>query len=138
MVRNVGTRYYWEDWAKDIAEIVKQYQDRIASEIEKSNDAKLAFDGLVVDLRKIINPGIDAGIVIKTLSQHVVTKPIFDILFGDNGFTDKNPISQALNNFLARFRYLELLRIENDPKLKDFYQDVRDRVAGIEDIGQKD
>lgn len=35
MVKKVGTKRYWEDWAKNVAEIARRHKERIEQLIQK-------------------------------------------------------------------------------------------------------
>ena len=37
MVKKVGTRHYWENWAKDVAEISQEHQTRISHSSKTPN-----------------------------------------------------------------------------------------------------
>ena len=69
------------------------------------------------------------------LVQQRITGPIFDALFGGSGFTDHNPVSQALDHATD---LLAALDTEEDRKtLARFYQDVRTRVGNIQSADGK-
>lgn len=100
MVLKVGQRHYWEQWAGDVAEIAARHQERIRRLIETDENYKAFFDLYVDGLHRNINPGIGETEAIEMLSQHMVTKPVFDALFGDSSFTESNPISQSMKKLL--------------------------------------
>lgn len=54
IVDKVGTRTYWEDWAKDVAVIATAQQTRIKALLNESTpDIAAAFDKFVGALRAI-------------------------------------------------------------------------------------
>ena len=53
------------------------------------------FDEYLQGIRDNINDGITENQAIGMLSQHLVTKPVFDAVFGDFGFVGQNSVSQS-------------------------------------------
>jgi predicted helicase len=58
MVQKVGDRRYWEQWAKDVAQIADRQIERITYLIENKKDQRKAFDNFLAGLQKNINPSI--------------------------------------------------------------------------------
>ena len=120
----------WEQWAADVAKIAQGYMERINRLIAKPGEHKVAFDGLLEDLRKNINPAVSSGEVVEMLAQHLITKPVFEVLFENYSFVKNNPVSRALQSMI------ELLKeqaLEKDAEvLTRFYESVKMRVSGID------
>ena len=97
MVKKVGSRVYWETWAKDIAEIAQTHIDRIKLILNK-HDEKIDkyFDEFLVGLKLNLNNSIEREDAIEMLSQHMITKPVFDALFEGYEFVNNNPVSQVM------------------------------------------
>jgi predicted helicase len=87
------------------------------------------FEEFLNSLRTSINPEIKEDEAIEMLSQHVITKPVFNALFEGYSFTEHNPVSQALQTFLDEIRGRSI-EAETE-KLEGFYESVRERVGGI-------
>ena len=69
------------------------------------------------------------------LSQHMITKPVFDALFADYAFANHNPVSQAMQNTI---HLLEERGLEKETaELDSFYRDVHVRAQGITDTAGK-
>ncbi|MFD8550545.1 DEAD/DEAH box helicase [Streptomyces fradiae] len=129
IVDKVGERHYWEDWAKDIAQIADRHVTRIKAALEIP-EKKAAFEEFVGELRATINPGVADSDAIDMLAQHIITKPVFDALFKDYAFTDHNPVSQAMQRMLD---VLDDAGLDAETKtLEDFYHSVRVRAEGID------
>ncbi|MCL2284645.1 MAG: DEAD/DEAH box helicase family protein [Fibromonadales bacterium] len=92
MVEKVGDRRYWEQWAKSVAEIAERQIGRIGKMI-KTSEYKTAFEQFLSGLQKNINPSITETDAIEMLSQHIITKPVFEALFEGYSFVKNNPIS---------------------------------------------
>lgn len=135
MVLKVGQRHYWEQWANDVAEIANRHQERIKKCIETDENYKEAFVMYMEGLHKNINPNIGQQQAIEMLSQHMVTKPVFDALFGNSSFTESNPISQSMKNLLD---LVDEDAYDKDQKvMENFYKSVQKRCEGIDNASGK-
>jgi len=130
MVEKVGDRKYFEQWAKDVAKIAQIQIDRIRDLIAKSEKHKKAFNNFIKGLQENINSSIDSEEAIEMLSQHIITKPIFEALFENYSFVKNNPISSAMEEILNLL--LEQQFEKETTELKEFYDDVRVRVGNID------
>ena len=130
MVEKVGDRKYFEQWAKDVAKIAQIQIDRIRILIEKSDEHKKAFESFIKGLQENINSDIDSEEAIEMLSQHIITRPIFEALFENYSFVKNNPISSSMEEILNLL--LEQQFEKETEELKAFYDDVRVRVGNID------
>jgi predicted helicase len=131
LVSKVGQREYWENWAKNIAEISATFQLRVQSIIDAADeDLREKFQRFLEGLRTNINPNVTESESIEMLSQHLVTKPVFDALFENYEFSSHNPVSIVMEEMLTALNAHSLERESSD--LTKFYESVRERVAGIE------
>jgi predicted helicase len=136
IVVKCGDRRYWEDWAKDVAKIADNHTTRIKALLENSeSNAKQAFDEFLTGLHNNLNPNVTKDEAIEMLSQHLITKPVFDALFEGYEFTKSNPVSQTMQRMLD---VLEGQSLEKEVRtLEKFYQSVRDRASGIDNAEGK-
>ena len=135
MVQKVGDRVYWEKWAKDVAVIAENQIGRIKLLIEREDSHQKAFENFLTGLRKNINPSISKDQTIEMLSQHLITKPVFEALFEGYSFVQSNAVSKAMQSMMA---ILESTRVEKDTKaLEAFYQSVKKRASGIDNAEGK-
>lgn len=132
MVKKVGTRRYWELWAKDIAQIAEQHIERIKQFIADNDKHRKAFEQLMRGLRRNINPGLSEQDVIEMLSQHIITRPVFEALFENYEFAQNNPVSKSMQQMLDLLDD-ETKTEEEHEKLQKFYDYVRTTVGKIED-----
>ncbi|MET8185743.1 type ISP restriction/modification enzyme [Streptomyces sp. NPDC005246] len=129
IVDKVGERHYWEDWAKDIAQIAERHVTRIKAALALP-DKRAAFEDFLTELRATINPGVTEEAAVDMLAQHIVTKPVFDALFSSYAFTEHNPVSQAMQRMLD---VLDDAGLDTETKtLETFYESVRVRAEGID------
>ncbi|MFJ9324539.1 DEAD/DEAH box helicase [Streptomyces globisporus] len=129
IVDKVGERHYWEDWAKDIAQIADRHVTRIKAALAIP-EKQAAFQEFVGELRATINPGVTDPDAIDMLAQHIVTKPVFDALFKDYGFAEHNPVSKAMQRMLDT---LDDQGLDAETKtLEGFYHSVKVRAEGID------
>lgn len=132
MVTKVGTRRYWELWAKDIAQIAEQHIERIKQLISDNGKHRKAFDQLMRGLHRNINPGLSEQDVIEMLSQHIITRPVFEALFENYEFAQNNPVSKSMQQMLDLLDD-EAKTEEEHEKLQKFYDYVRTTVGKIDD-----
>ena len=131
IVVKCGNRRYWEDWAKDIAQIAERHVTRIKALVDGANPKhKEKFERFLKGLRKTLNPSITAEDAVEMLAQHMVTKPVFDALFENYEFTKLNPVSKTMQRMVD---LLEEQAIEKEVEvLGRFYNSVRERVQGVD------
>jgi predicted helicase len=135
MVQKVGNRGYWEQWAKSVAEIAERQVERIGRLIDESGKHKKTFEDFLVGLQKNINPSISKQEAVEMLSQHIITKPVFDALFERYSFVKNNPISVSMQTMLD---LLEAQAIEKDTETLDkFYESVKMRASKIDNAEGK-
>ncbi|WP_375644041.1 MULTISPECIES: DEAD/DEAH box helicase [unclassified Bartonella] len=132
IVKKCGTRDYWEDWASNIAEIAKNHITRLTGILAEPNtEARQAFDRFLVELRDDLNDAITEADAIEMLAQHMITRPVFQVLFEGYQFTRENPVSCAMQRMLD---VLDEANLEKESKdLEKFYASVKLRASGITD-----
>src|SRR5699024_1345981 len=86
-------------------------------------------------IRHNINDSISEQQAIEMLSQHLITKPVFEALFESYSFVNNNPVSQAMESILKVLDKQGLLKEQE--KLDDFYESVRVRAEGIDNLKAK-
>ena len=135
MATKVGDKAYWEVWAKDIAIIAEKQIERINRLINDGGEHEKAFAEFLEDLRANINPSISKQEAIEMLSQHIITKPVFEALFEGYSFVKNNPISLSMQKMMD---LLEEQAIEKDTEtLEKFYASVKTRAQGIDNAEGK-
>ena len=130
LVTKVGTKRYWELWARDIAQIAEQHIERIKALIADNGKHRRAFDQLMRGLHRNINPGLSEQDAIEMLSQHIISRPVFEALFENYQFAASNPISRSMQKMLDLLDD-ETKTEEEHQKLQKFYEYVRDTVGNI-------
>ncbi|MBM6588948.1 type ISP restriction/modification enzyme [Brevibacterium sp. RIT 803] len=130
IVKKVGERTYWEDWASDVAEIAERHITRITGLLRSSAQARERFETFLCGLRGNLNESISEDQAIEMLAQHLITRPVFEALFAGYDFETHNPVAQTMEGMLA-FLDEHALESEN-ATLEGFYDSVRRRVAGVD------
>lgn len=128
MVTKVGPRHYWELWARDIAQIAERHIERIKTLIADNGKHRKAFDQLIRGLHRNINPGLSEQDAIEMLSQHIISRPVFEALFENYQFAARNPISRSMQKMLDLLDD-ETKTEEEHLKLQRFYHNVRDIIG---------
>lgn len=78
------------------------------------------FDNFLTSLRGNIHQNIKEEEALDMITSHIITKPIFDAIFGDN---IQNPIAKALDKMVLK---LSDLGLEGETKdLKNLYESVK-------------
>ena len=135
MVNKVGSKRYWADWGKDIGEIAKRNIERINKLISVDGDHKEKFNQYWEGLKANLNPSVSQSDAVEMLAQHMITKPVFEALFGNDHFTKENPVSKSLEEIV------KLLDEKSDSddmeKLERFYKSVQKRAEGIDNAEAK-
>ena len=131
LVLKCGERRYWENWAKSVAEIAEHHVARVRAIVESgSPEARKAFDRFLDGLHENINPSVSADEAIEMLSQHLITRPVFEALFEGYDFAAHNPVSRSMQAVLD---VLEGQAISKEVEsLQGFYESVRKRISGID------
>lgn len=136
IVQKVGERRYWENWANDVAGIAEDHMARISGLVEGSDrELRTEFQRFLKGLQDNLNPFTSERDAIEMLSQHLITKPVFDALFESYSFSDHNPVSLVMQRMVDA---LEGQHLEKETeKLEKFYDSVRTRASGISDAAAK-
>ncbi|WP_221583588.1 type ISP restriction/modification enzyme [Microbacterium sp. G2-8] len=136
LVKKVGDRLYWDDWANDIGDIAKRFIALITAHVDAPDGDRAPFDEFVKALRATVNPEVSENEAIELLAQHLITKPVFEAMFPENSFTADNPVSVAMENVIATFHENQAFVREREP-LEAFYTKVTDRIRGLETVSAK-
>lgn len=136
IVERVGEKRYWETWAKDVVGIAEDHIARITALVEGSDATlRVEFQRFLKGLQDNLNPYITERDAIEMLSQHLITKPVFDALFEGYSFSDHNPVSMVMQGMIDALEGQHLEK-ETD-RLAKFYDSVRTRAEGITDAAAK-
>ncbi len=136
IVLKCGDRRYWESWAKDIAQIAERHSARMTAQLKGSKPQHRAeFDEFLKGLQNNLNPSITDKDAIEMLSQHLITRPVFDALFEHDVFAKHNPVSQAMQKMLD---LLEKSALKSETAtLNKFIARVKQRAEGIDNAEGK-
>ncbi|GGO94055.1 helicase [Nocardioides phosphati] len=136
IVQKVGERRYWETWAKDVSEIADRHKVRIRALLANPDSPQSKeFAQFLKGLRANLNDGISVDDAIEMLAQHLVTRPIFDALFGHSGFVSTNPVARIMELMLASLDEVDMSAEREN--LEPFYASVRRRVSGVDNAEGK-
>ncbi|GHP28253.1 helicase [Helicobacter pylori] len=117
MPTKLGDRNYWENFAKKTGNIARTLNNRLKMIFEKNPEF---FHDFLDSLRDNIHQNIREDEALDMITSHIITKPVFDAIFGDN---IKNPISKALDKMVEK---LSTLGLQGETKdLKNLYESVK-------------
>jgi len=130
IVDKVGTRTYWEDWAKDVADIAAALIARIKVLIDGADPTVAeAFAKFHKGLQDNLNDSITRDDAISMLAQHLITAPVFDALFAGHEFAAHNPVSKTMQEMVDQLGGAGL-EAETE-HLEGFYDSVRIRASEV-------
>ena len=136
IVKRCGERRYWEKWADSVTDIARRHEERIRALIDRpGGSVGKRFDEFVAALRHNLNDSISRDDATAMLSQHLITKPVFDALFGGQDFTEHNPVSREMQLMVDELEGYGLAA--ETAELAEFYASVRRRVEGIDNAEGK-
>ncbi|WQY48750.1 DEAD/DEAH box helicase [Helicobacter pylori] len=117
MPTKLGDRNYWENFTKKTGNIARTLNNRLKIIFEKNPEF---FHNFLDSLRENIHQNIREDEALDMITSHIITKPIFDAIFGDN---IQNPIAKALDKMVLK---LSTLGLEGETKdLKNLYESVK-------------
>ncbi len=117
MPTKLGDRNYWENFTKKTGNIAKTLNSRLKDIFDKNPEI---FHGFLDSLKGNIHSNIKEDEALDMITSHIITKPIFDAIFGDN---IQNPIAKALDKMVEK---LSTLGLQGETKdLKNLYESVK-------------
>ncbi len=117
MPTKLGDRNYWENFTIKTGNIARTLNNRLKMIFDKNPEF---FHGFLDSLRENIHQNIREDEALDMITSHIITKPIFDAIFGDN---IKNPIAKALDKMVEK---LSTLGLQGETKdLKNLYESVK-------------
>lgn len=121
MPTKLGDRNYWENFTKKTGNIARTLNNRLKMIFEKNPEF---FHDFLDSLRENIHQNIKEDEALDMITSHIITKPIFDAIFGDN---IQNPIAKALDKMVQK---LSTLGLQGETKdLKNLYESVKTEAA---------
>ncbi|MDK2816219.1 MAG: hypothetical protein PWR22_848 [Moorella sp. (in: firmicutes)] len=133
LVERVGERAYLESWARDVAAATVRLERHISEALQHEGEygqrARQAFSDFLAALREVINPFVTEEEARGMLVQHIVTKPIFDAIFGEYEFLNENPVARSFDRLAGVF---EAFVDKETQALKSFYRLVQVRARGLD------
>lgn len=162
IVDKVSDKFFLQAWAHEVAEIAQAHIARINAMLDYDESGELyaefdktsaesaayqkrsealrsQFDKFLDGLHHNINGSIARQQAVEMLSQHIITAPIFDALFGNTDFTRYNPISRSMEEMLFAIRQNGLDRVDEATaaKLKGFYDNIKDHISHLDNAHAK-
>ncbi len=102
IVEMVGDHRFWPTWGVRAAKVCETVEAKLNDALESNTALSDALDEFVVDLRKTVGPQIDRKSAAEMVAQHIVTIPIFEYMFAESRFVERNPVSAAISVVLDR------------------------------------
>ena len=134
-VEKVGSRQFLKMWAKDVGQMAVHLVGEIMEILKHSdNHARFAkvFGKFRAGLKTIIGDTITEENAAEMLAQHILTKPIFDVLFDGYQLSAANAISKEIDRVEKVLLEIGVSRYKEE--LLPFYKDVALRVKGVDNL----
>ena len=137
LLKKMGNRREWEDWAQDVGEICSRQVEHIKAMVGDDATAEnhKAFADFKTELAAATRVKLSDDDVVEMLAQHIVIKPVLDELFRGYPFTEKNAIASAMTKMLERLDANGLTRTNDE--LKGFYQSVGFRMENVTSVSDR-
>lgn len=120
MPTKLGDKGYWQSFSAKTAKIVEKLNARLSDIFERYPNILSDF---LASLKENIHPNIKQSEAMDMICSHIITKPIFDTLFGEN--INDNPIGKALDEVSDKLHKLGL-DDEETRSLNALYKSVGD------------
>lgn len=121
MPTKLGDKGYWESFSAKTAKIAETLNMRLRAIFAKK---PLILKDFLSSLRENIHQYIEEDEAIDMICSHIITKPIFDVIFGESV---ENPIGKALDKVLEKVSELGLEE-EEIKYLDKLYTSVRENA----------
>ena len=134
-VEKVGSRQFLKMWAKDVASMAVNLVSQIMEILKKPDDYPKfvkVFNEFRAGLKTIIGDAITEENAAEMLAQHILTKPIFQVLFDGYELSAENAISKEIDR--VERVLLQVGISHNEEELRPFYEDVALRVKGVDNL----
>ena len=137
IIKKLGRRKEWQDWAEDVAKICTEQVKAINKLLDANQapDFQAEFAKFCLDLNDSIGQHLDRADIIEMLAQHIVIKPVLDELFRGFPFTEQNPIARGLSDMLQKLDAEGLTKTNQD--LRGFYQSVEFRMQNVTTLSDR-
>lgn len=135
IVQKCGDKIYWEKWASEVTDLAKLHIKTINELLSENENTRKSFNSFLHILRANLNNDITQDDAIEMISQHLITRPIFEALFSTYSFVNNNPVSKAIQEVLDNMDDGRL--IKGSDKLNKFYESVKRKVDSIQTVEER-
>ena len=140
LVLKVGDREYIENWAKDVAKVMPDLMERLkqicTGDYYDDDVFDTRFKQYHSALMMCVNENVSEEQAVSMLAQQIVTKPIFEKLFGSKGFVLDNNVSRTIDGMLKAIDANKGLEGIDD-RLREFYAGVDRTLSRIDTVDGK-
>ncbi|AFI03547.1 DEAD/DEAH box helicase family protein [Helicobacter cetorum] len=122
----IGDRYYWSSFASNVANIAKNIKLRLKALLaDPSIEEKM--QEFLKTLHININSSLNLENALDLLTQHVITKPIFECLYSLGHFSQNNAVCASMDNL-----YNDITKHSLDAEtteLNEFYTSIKESAS---------
>lgn len=137
IIKRVGNRREWEEWAKDVGVICQQQIEQINKILDDESNAEMqkAFGAFSEELQSTLGGEMTREEIVEMLGQHIVTKPVLDALFEEFPFTENNPVARAMTDMVEKLDKEGMRKVTET--LRFFYMSVKARAKTLKTTEQR-
>ncbi len=118
LVKKVGTVDYVQKYGAKLGSYARKVRD-VINKMDSEKNISDKLDHFHIHMQDLINTDVTRDDSIKMISQHVILKYVFDLLFTED-FASQNPVSKKLDSILSSMNLGSVLA-----ELGGFYEDVK-------------
>ena len=137
MLDACGDRQMYPNWGDQAGRVCNQLETRLNSLVEHYPNVRSDFSKFSQSLQTSVSPDITFEQTVRMVAHHLVTVPVFDELFGDSLFAERNPITQSMESIM---RTLENVGANFDPErepLNRAYRMMNNAFKAAEDPAKR-
>ncbi|WP_104761197.1 type ISP restriction/modification enzyme [Helicobacter cetorum] len=122
----IGDRYYWSSFASNVANIAKNIKLRLKA-LLKDPSIEEKMQEFLKTLHININSSLNLENALDLLTQHIITKPIFECLYSLGHFSKNNAVCASMDNL-----YNDITKHSLDAEtteLNEFYTSIKESAS---------
>lgn len=132
-----GDRHMYPNWGDKAGTVGKQIKIRLDALIEHFPKVRSEFESFHESLKLSVSPNISFDETVRMVAHHLVTVPVFDEVFSDSKFADRNPITLSMTNVMATLSAVGADFDQERQPLKHAYRMMNTAFKSAEDPSRR-
>ena len=97
MLDACGDRHMYPNWGTKAGAVCETIEVSLNALVENNEHVRSEFEIFHKSLTESVSPDISFDQTVRMVSHHLVTVPVFDELFSESMFAERNPITQSMS-----------------------------------------